>query len=152
MLWNYSFLIDGVVAGCARPGAEFALREDLTQAWEDGVRGVVTLTESPLERALVEELGMRYLHLPIVDYTPPTLRQMNEFVEFVDHIQETEKGATLVHCMAGIGRTGTMLAAYLIAKGQTPSDAIATVRRKRPGSIETREQERSLIRFAESLA
>jgi atypical dual specificity phosphatase len=47
-----------------------------------------------------------------------------------------------------MGRTGVVLACYLVAKGQTPQNAIARVRRLRPGSIETDEQEQSVIEFA----
>ena len=50
--------------------------------------------------------------------------------------------AVAVHCARGMGRTGTMLACYLVkTTGCTAEEAIDTVRQKRPGSIETPEQE-----------
>ncbi|MDK2972269.1 MAG: hypothetical protein PWP23_2024 [Candidatus Sumerlaeota bacterium] len=140
MLDNFSFLLPGKLAGSAEPGSWGNLREDLEFARSQGISGVVTLTERPLPRQDLAHLRLSYMHLPIVDYSPPSLAQIRDFVEFVDHAER----AVLVHCRAGVGRTGTMLAAYLIAKGQSAAEAIATVRRKRPGSIETREQERVL--------
>lgn len=137
MLDNFSFLLAGKLAGSAEPGSWGDLREDLETARTQGIGAVVTLTERPLPRRDLERLRLSYLHLPIIDYSPPSLAQIRDFVEFVDHAER----AVLVHCRAGIGRTGTMLAAYLIAKGQSADEAIATVRRQRPGSIETREQE-----------
>lgn len=57
-----------------------------------------------------------------------------------------------MHCMLGHGRTGTMLACYL-AKVQKMSggDAIQEIRRLRPGSIETWEQEQAVIQFCQRI-
>jgi atypical dual specificity phosphatase len=46
-----------------------------------------------------------------------------------------------VHCGAGLGRTGTILACYLVSQGSTAKEATQQVRTKRPGSIETLAQE-----------
>lgn len=56
--------------------------------------------------------------------------------------------AVAVHCMLGHGRTGTMLACYLVkTQKMSGSDAIREIRRLRPGSIETREQEQAVMEF-----
>ena len=52
-----------------------------------------------------------------------------------------------IHCGAGLGRTGTLLACYFVSKGMTAKNAVARVRRLRPGSIETAEQERAVEEF-----
>lgn len=53
-----------------------------------------------------------------------------------------------VHCALGFGRTGTMLACYLVKeRGLAAGDAIAEIRRLRPGSIETYEQEKAVFQF-----
>jgi protein tyrosine phosphatase len=56
-----------------------------------------------------------------------------------------------VHCGAGLGRSGTPIAAYLVSQGAAPDDAIALVRARRPGSIETAEQEVAVHEFARRL-
>ena len=55
-----------------------------------------------------------------------------------------------VHCMAGVGRTGTMLAVYLVkSRGLSAQQAIQEVRRQRPGSIETQSQEEAVFIYTE---
>jgi len=57
-----------------------------------------------------------------------------------------------VHCHWGLGRTGTMLAACLVAlHGINADDAVREIRRRRPFSIETYQQENAVRQFAQSL-
>ena len=52
-----------------------------------------------------------------------------------------------IHCAAGLGRTGTVLAAFFVAGGLS-RDAIVKVSDLRPGSVETAEQELAIERYA----
>jgi atypical dual specificity phosphatase len=140
MLQNFSYILDGVLAGSALPGRYGELRADLSEARAMGITAIVSLNERGLHRATIAEEGFRYLHLPVEDYKPPTLAQVEEFVAFVD-AERARGGAVMAHCVAGIGRTGTMLAAYLVKEGRTAPEAIREVRTRRRGSIETTEQE-----------
>ena len=57
-----------------------------------------------------------------------------------------------VHCAMGRGRTGTMLACYLVSKeGYSAEEAITEVRKRRKNSIETRTQENAVMEFERSL-
>jgi protein-tyrosine phosphatase len=53
-----------------------------------------------------------------------------------------------VHCGGGLGRTGTLLACYLVDRGLNDDEAIARVRATRTGSIETRGQVAAIEAFA----
>src|SRR6476620_6143717 len=115
--------------------------EDLRWLRRSGIDIVLTLTEDPLPRHWVNEAGLLAVHLPVPDMQAPTVEQLATAVETISNAKASGM-AVAVHCMAGIGRTGTILAAYFVNEGMSPEEAIRTVRRLRPGSLETYEQER----------
>ena len=51
----------------------------------------------------------------------------------------------VLHCLAGLGRTGTVAARLLIEFGMEPAAAILRVRDARPGAIQTRKQEKYVL-------
>ncbi|MGI5819927.1 MAG: dual specificity protein phosphatase family protein [Armatimonadota bacterium] len=62
--------------------------------------------------------------------------------------RHTREGCAVgVHCLAGLGRTGTLIACYLVTRGLSAEDAIAQVRRARPGSVQTELQEKAVERW-----
>jgi len=148
---NFSFVIPGVLAGCARPRA-YGGSHDLERLVENGIVGLVSLTETPVDEAEVRRLGMEYLHIPIADFSAPPMSDVRLFVEFVRRVSASKGGPVTVHCGSGYGRTGTMLACYLVSEGRTAEDAIAEVRRLRPGSIETGGQEAAIAEWQRTLA
>lgn len=144
---NFSWLIQDEIAGMARPMPMVA---DLEFLKDNGIEAIVSLTESPLHKTLIEEFGFEYKHIPIPDLASPTQEQIEEFVSFVNNLA-TSKKKIVVHCDAGIGRTGTMLACYLVNKGCSANWAISEVRKRRPGSIETIEQEDTILKYEERI-
>jgi atypical dual specificity phosphatase len=117
---------------------------------EEGIKAVVSLDELGLDPGLLQEYQMEYLHSPIVDFSVPTLQQAMEVVRFIERCAEREK-PVLVHCAAGIGRTGTMLACWFVSRGMSALEAIRHVRKLRPFSIETPEQEQFVQSFEEHI-
>jgi atypical dual specificity phosphatase len=122
--------------------------DDLRWLRENGIDIVMTLTEEPLPRQWVNEAGILAVHLPVRDMSAPSLDLLEAAVETISNAKESGM-AVAVHCMAGIGRTGTVLAAYFVNEGLTAEDAIRKVRQLRPGSVETAGQERAVAEFAE---
>jgi ADP-ribosyl-[dinitrogen reductase] hydrolase len=85
--------------------------------------------------------GIGWLHIPVPDGQVTT-----DIAAWVGAMRlvhaRIRRGATvIVHCKGGLGRTGTFAASVLTTFGRSPSDAVATVRKARPGALETREQE-----------
>ncbi|MGC9130480.1 MAG: protein-tyrosine phosphatase family protein [Pyrobaculum sp.] len=128
-------------------------REDLDKWGELGIRTVISLAEAweieyygrwglaELRRALAER-GMEWIHWPTPDGYPP--RRLDELVETIK--KEAARGAVVVHCVGGMGRTPTTLAAYLIAtKCIKADDAIREVEKVNPAVSLTDEQYYALL-------
>jgi len=129
---------------------------DLDRIFAWGAVAVVTLMEDhELARykvgglaAAVRQRGMAWYHLPIVDVSVPEASfETGWGVAGPDLRSVLAAGRrVLLHCRGGLGRTGTIAARLLIELGVSADDAIALVRKARPGAIETEEQERYVRR------
>lgn len=121
--------------------------DDLHWLRRNGIDVLVSLTESPLPRQWVNEAGILAVSVPVPDMEPPSDRQLDHILSTIRKANASGMGVA-VHCAAGLGRTGTVLAAYFVTTGMLARDAIVKVRDLRPGSVETAEQERAVERYA----
>ena len=110
----------------------------------EGIELAINLAENPWPGEWSEASGVRCHHVPIIDMSVPSKEQVIETIDIISG----HDGPVMVHCAAGIGRTGTVIALYLVNQGDPPGDAIAHVRSMRTGSIQTPQQERMIYEWA----
>lgn len=93
-----------------------------------------------------------YLCVRMLDTQPPSSGQINECVDWL--IQAVQEGAAYVHCAMGHGRSATIVAAYLLAKGVCNSveEAVHFVESRRPGAKLNQSQLAALHKYAGVLA
>ncbi len=95
-----------------------------------GITAIVNMRERSIYTE-AQYQGFRYLHLPTVDNTPPTLEDLIRGAEFVDN-EIKNNGKVYIHCRQGLGRGPSMAIAYLLKLGTTYDDAFALVKKVRP--------------------
>ncbi|BBE41920.1 protein-tyrosine phosphatase family protein [Conexivisphaera calida] len=141
----------GRLAGSCMPRSA----EELRGIRESGIRRVVVLPEGheiadhwgdgPSYFEALSAFDLEFLHEPVPDMGAPTVGQLVEILRWIG-------GApSLVHCIGGIGRTGTVIASWLIVeRGMPAHDALDAVRSLRPGSVQSYSQMRFLLDVEEN--
>jgi CRP-like cAMP-binding protein len=101
--------------------------------WHLGVTAVVRLNGvETYDAAEFEKGGIRVYNLEFEDCTAPPTSIVERFLEVVDQTQ----GIVAVHCLAGLGRTGTLISLWIMKNmGWTARECIAWLRIVRPGSV-----------------
>lgn len=107
----------------------------LTAFLAAGITRFIDLTEegegpplrpyAPLLESIASERGLTATHqrLSIVDVSVPTVAQMRAILTVLDEALTAGESA-YVHCWGGVGRTGTVIACWLIEQGRTPEAAL----------------------------
>ena len=145
---NRWWVDEPAVIGCASPSDA-----DL-DAWRaDGFSVIVCLLDLEeqlpnYDRNRAAAAGWEWHNIPIRDFEAPTLEQIEQCLTLLHASLPQRK--VVIHCRGGIGRTGTMAAAYWIAKGLSSQSAIARMRERRPYAVENRHQEAILREFEKS--
>lgn len=135
---------------CPLPGVYGALMSDLDDVVVWGPDMVVSMTQqSEMDAALVGDLGARFRaagmtwrHLPTRDFGVPDDMSAAPWPQALGELHRCldEKGAVLLHCRGGLGRSGMIALRLLVERGEVPDAALERLRAVRPGAVETQEQ------------
>lgn len=147
---GFLWLLPGQLAGTPWPGVVHGAGYDLDALRTVGVTRLVSLTEEPFDAGLAAPFGIACRACPMPDMHPPTLEQGMALCGSID--RDLAAGEVVaVHCHAGLGRTGTVLAAYWLwlGRGQRSAlQALEDVRRIEPGWVQSQAQVDFLEEFA----
>ena len=136
-MWRSARFVDGNVAFSRMP-----TRREIDEVAKTFDAVVVLVEEFELPYSLDEwqKRGVEVLHSPIEDFTAPSLEQLLEILRWIEaRVGEGKK--VLIHCMGGLGRSGTVAVAWVMySEGVPLRDALLKVRRLRPGAVEVEEQ------------
>ena len=132
---NFSWLIEEKLAGSGIPTS----LDEFDWLLNQGVKSIVTMTENSLPDEWTQKID--YLHVPIADFHAPDMEGIDSAVEFIQNQIQNDQ-SVMVHCAAGLGRAGTILACYFIKYEKLSAiQAIKKIRDERPGSIQSDVQE-----------
>lgn len=143
--WDCDWIVDNQICAMRLPD-----EADIAQLADLGITLVVSVASESYADAVgvwCRRYGPRWVRYYVRDMTPPELSDIRDFVTQVT-AELDAGGKVAVHCLGGIGRTGTLIAAYLVSTGKGHEAAMREVRRRRPGSIQTTAQELVIAAYA----
>ena len=144
---NFSWVIEGKLAGSGLPVTE----NEFKWVLDKGIKSIVTVREVPLPSEWFDSGAIDYVHLRVEDFGAPTIEEIDEAVNFIDKKIRSNR-PVLVHCAAGKGRTGAVLAAYMVKRHKlSAKQAIEKIRILRPGSVQSIMQETALSMYEKYL-
>ncbi|WP_454725048.1 phosphatase domain-containing putative toxin [Delftia acidovorans] len=147
---GFAWLVPGRLAGAPQPGVVQSMDFDLKALRGCGVTVLITLTENDLPQEPLQQHGLRNLHLPVRDHESPTVAQIQMLLARMSAMLRAGE-VLAVHCLAGLGRTGTVLAAWLVREGLTADEALRRVRLIDAQYVQSQAQEDLLYAYEVAL-
>lgn len=151
---GFVWLLPGQLAGTPWPGLLRETGDDLRDLQHVGVTRLVNLTETAFAAEALARHGLQGEWLPVIDMQAPTATQAARLCADIDAWLRQSQVVAL-HCRAGLGRTGTLLAAYWLWRGhgkRTAVEAIEKIRQLNHQMIQSQEQVQFLERFSSWLS
>ena len=131
------------------------LKQDIAGIINWGADSILTLVETdefellgvPRITEYIRAAGLNWYHMPIPNMEVPGEEFNVAWAKDGDTILQSlgSGGRLIIHCAAGLGRSGMVAAKILSTFSDNPQSAISAVRKVRPGAIETEQQENYIL-------
>jgi len=144
---GFLWLHKGQLAGTPLPGVFFEKDYDLKALQRVGVTRLLSTTQTPVPKDELAPFGISGKAFPIKDMGVPTLEQAVEICQYIEQMIQSDE-VVAVHCRAGLGRTGTVLALYLIWENIDALSALERVRNIEPRWVQSDKQVKFLDDFS----
>ena len=144
---GFVWIEEGRLAATPAPGFSAPIETDLALLKAAGITMLITLTEQDLSQDLLASHGLRNVYFPIAEQNAPATDAANLLIAHMNEL--LNQGEVLaVHSHASLGRTGTILAAYMVKEqGLSAQAALSQIRRFNQQFVQTDEQEDFLMEF-----
>jgi atypical dual specificity phosphatase len=144
--FEFYWIIENEIAGSSLPHD----KTHIDLLIKKNVKVVVSLTYGTEVANLLWGSNIRHIHLPITDFGVPDKETIDEFTT-ISRTAKEMKHPILVHCFAGCGRTGVMLAVYLMTfYDYKYENALKKIRSVRECAIESKNQHEFLKKMKSS--
>lgn len=143
---GFLWLKKGRLAGTPRPGLLKDMNHDLEALKRVGVTHLVSLTEKEIDINKCKQMGIDVIRSPMPDMHAPSLTQAFDICRKITGLLDSSK-VVAVHCRAGLGRTGTILAAQIIYEGNNAINALEKTRSIEPRWVQSEVQVQFLEEF-----
>jgi ABC-type sulfate/molybdate transport systems ATPase subunit/protein-tyrosine phosphatase len=144
---GFVWIETGRLAATPMPGLAAPIDQDLVMLKQAGVTMLITLNEQDFPDDLLARHGLRNLHFPIADQQAPSTDETDVLLTQMRRMLD-EGEVLAVHCLAGLGRTGTILAAYMVREqGLSAQAALNQIRHFNRQFVQTDAQEDFLMEY-----
>jgi protein-tyrosine phosphatase len=148
-VYKVEFIGSGFLAVMAKPVSGEWIEEEFMGIANEGINSIVSLLELhesyelglQNEKHLAEKNGMEFVSYPLKDRGLPS--SVDEFKNFTKELYHQIAGGknTVIHCRAGIGRTGVVAAGVLLHCGFKPDEAFKHISEKRGVQVPDTEEQ-----------
>lgn len=144
---GFVWIEEGRLAATPQPGVSNDVDYDLDLLKRVGITTLITLTEQNFPQEALARHGLDNFHLAIPDRKAPSAAEMDMLVTRMRELLDANK-VLAVHCRAGLGRTGTIIAAFMVReKGITAQTALDQIRKLNRQFVQSDDQEDFIVEY-----